>query len=64
MQPHELQREHTLTAKEFSEVFNTNLSNSYKIIHKACKKLMKTSIILEKIEKKETWEINVCSMAI
>lgn len=64
LQPHELQREHTLTAKEFSEVFNTNLSNSYKIIHKACKKLMKTSIILEKIEKKETWEINVCSMAI
>jgi plasmid replication initiation protein len=64
LQPHELQREHTLTAKEFSELFNTNLSNSYKIIHKACKKLMKTSIILEKIEKKETWEINVCSMAI
>ena len=63
LQPHELQREHILTAKEFSKVFNTDIHNSYKSLYKACKKLMKTSIILEKIELNETWEINVCSTA-
>ena len=52
-----------LSAKEFSEVFNTDLSNSYKLLHKSCKKLMKTSIILEKPELSEVWEINVCSTA-
>jgi len=64
LQPEQLQREYILTAKEFSKIFNSDLSNSYKIIHKACKKLMKTSILVEKIEKQEVWEINVCSMAI
>jgi plasmid replication initiation protein len=63
LQPAQLQREHTLTAKEFSELFCTDLSNGYKSLHKACKKLMKTSIILEKLELSEIWEINVCSMA-
>lgn len=51
LQPEQLQREYILTAKEFSKIFNSDLSNSYKIIHKACKKLMKTSILVEKIEK-------------
>jgi plasmid replication initiation protein len=63
LQPEQLQREHILTSKEFSEVFNTDLSNSYKFLHKACKKLMKTSIIIEKPHLSETWEINVCSTA-
>lgn len=63
LQPEQLEREYVLTAKEFSEVFNTDLSNSYKLLHKACKKLMKTSIILEKPELSEAWEINVCSTA-
>lgn len=63
LQPEQLQREHTLTAGEFSEVFNTDIHNSYKSLHKACKKLMKTSILLEKIELNEIWEINVCSTA-
>lgn len=63
LQPEQLQREHVLTAIEFSEIFGTDLSNSYKFLHKACKKLMKTSITLEKPELSETWEINVCSMA-
>ncbi len=61
LQPEQLQREHVLTAKEFSEVFNCDIDNSYKSLHKACKKLIKTSIILDKIELNETWEINVCS---
>ena len=63
LQPEQLQREHVLTSKEFSEVFNTDLSNSYKFLNKACKKLMKTSIIIEKPHLSETWEINVCSTA-
>jgi len=63
LQSSQLQREHLLTAKEFSNVFNTDLSNCYRFLHKACKKLMKTSIILEKPELSETWEINVCSTA-
>ena len=63
LQPEELEREHILSAKEFSEVFNTDLSNCYRFLHKACKKLMKTSIILEKPELSEVWEINVCSTA-
>lgn len=63
LQPEKLQREHILSAQEFSEVFNTDICNSYKSLHKACKKLMKTSIMLEKIELNEIWEINVCSTA-
>lgn len=63
LQPEQLEREHVLTGREFSEVFNTDLSNSYKLLHKACKKLMKTSIVLEKIELNEIWEINICSTA-
>jgi plasmid replication initiation protein len=58
-----LQREHVLSAKEFSRVFNTDINNAYRFLHKACKKLMKTSIILEKPELSEVWEINVCSSA-
>lgn len=63
LQPSQLQREYVLTAKEFSILFNTDIHNSYRMIHKACKKLMKTSITIEKIELNETWEINVCSTA-
>lgn len=63
LQPKKLQREHVLTAKEFSEMFNTDLSNSYKYLYKACKKLMKTSIMVERNDINEVWEINVCSMA-
>jgi plasmid replication initiation protein len=63
IQPEQLQREHTLSAKEFSELFNADIHNSYKFLHKSCKKLMKTSIIIEKPDLCKTWEINVCSMA-
>ena len=63
LQPEALEREHILSAKEFSKVFNTDISNCYRFLHKACKKLMKTSIILEKIELNEIWEINICSTA-
>ena len=63
LQPDKLQREHELTAKEYAKTFNTDISFGYKQIKKACKKLMKTSIFIEKIEDNNTREINICSMA-
>ena len=63
MQPEELQREHSLSAKEFATMFDIPLNKAYGVIKQACKKLMKTSVILEKPDLFETWEINVCSSA-
>jgi plasmid replication initiation protein len=63
LQPEQLQREHTLTAREFSEVFNTDIHNSYRLLNKACRKLMKTDLTLARNESTELWQINVCSMA-
>jgi len=63
LQPQELQREHILTAKEFSDVFDVSLSNCYGILQKAANKLMKTDIKIERTELKEIWRINICSMA-
>ena len=63
LQPEQLQREHTLKAKEFSEYFNIDIHNSYRILKKASDKLMKTDIRLERIDLNEVWRINVCSMA-
>ena len=40
LQPEQLQREHILTAQEFSEVFNANVDNSYKVLRKAVDKLV------------------------
>jgi plasmid replication initiation protein len=63
LQPGQLQREHKLTAKEFSEVFNVSLSNCYLILKQAVDKLMKTDVKVERGELNEIWRINVCSMA-
>lgn len=63
LQPEKLNREHTLSAKEFSNAFNTSIDNCYGFLKKACRKLMKTSIVIEKPELSEIWEINVCSIA-
>ena len=63
LQPEQLRREHILTAKEFSEIFNTNIHNTYKLLNKACRKLMKTDLTLPRNESSELWQINVCSMA-
>lgn len=63
LQIDQLNREYTLTAQEFSKMFNCDLQNAYKIIKKACKRLMKTSLTIERVDLFETWEINVCSMA-
>ena len=63
LQPEQLQREHTLTAKEFSGVFNTDIHNTYRMLNKACRKLMKTDLTLTRNESPELWQINVCSRA-
>ena len=63
LQPHQLEREHVLTAKEFSAVFNTNIDNSYKVLRKAVDKLMTTNLKVERQQSLELWKINVCSMA-
>ena len=63
LQPHQLEREHVLTAKEFSEVFETNIHHSYRVLKKAVDRLMKTDIQVERLDLKETWRINICSMA-
>jgi plasmid replication initiation protein len=63
LQPEQLQREHILTAKEFSEVFHTDINHSYRLLNKACRKLMKTDLTLARNESMELWQINVCSMA-
>ena len=63
LQPEQLQRGHVLTAKEFSSLFETDIHNCYSILKRAVDKLMKTDVKVEKIELKEVWRINVCSMA-
>jgi plasmid replication initiation protein len=63
LQPKQLQREHVLTAKEFSEVFNTDIDNSYGHLKKAIDKLMKTDIRVERPYNKSIVRINVCSKA-
>lgn len=63
LQPEQLQREHVLTAKEFSEVFNTDIDNSYRYLAKAINKLMKTDIKIERPESQSIVMINVCSKA-
>jgi plasmid replication initiation protein len=63
LQPEQLQREHILTAKEFSKAFNTNIDNNYKVLKKSVDKLMKTDLQIARNESSELWRINVCSMA-
>ena len=63
LQPSQLEREHLLTAKEFSEMFHTDIHNSYRLLNKACRKLMKTDLTLARNESAELWQINICSMA-
>jgi plasmid replication initiation protein len=63
LQQDQLQREHALTAKEFSKLFNVSLSNCYGILKKAVDRLMKADIRIEKPDNQGFWRINVCSMA-
>ena len=62
LQSKNLKREHSLTAKEYSLIFKTDLSNGYKQINNACNKLMKTDIKIR--DGKNIIRINVCSLAV
>lgn len=61
MQPEQLEREHLITAKEFHDAFGVELASCYRVLKNAGKKLMETSITLEKPELFVTQQINVCS---
>lgn len=61
LQPEQLEREHLITAKEFSQQFGVDLSSCYRILKNAGKRLMETSITLEKPDLLVTQQINVCS---
>jgi plasmid replication initiation protein len=63
LQPEQLQREHTLTAKEFASQFDLELDGVYTTLRKVAKKLTETSITLEKPELFETWHIALCSQS-
>ena len=63
LQPEQLEREHVLSAKEFSDVFNVDIRHCYRLLKKAVDKLMDTKVILEKNDSLEKWKINVCSAA-
>lgn len=62
--PHEeLERNYTLTAKEYSELLNCDIKNAYGIIKKACQKLIRTPMVLDKPELGQTREIAICAQA-
>jgi plasmid replication initiation protein len=63
LQPAQLKREHLLKAKDLCETFGLKLNHSYLKLRNTCKKLMKTSVIIELKDSAKTREINVCSMA-
>ena len=45
-QPQDLEREHTLTAKEFSQAFGIDLNTAYGVLKRASNKLARTAITL------------------
>ena len=63
LQPEHLQIEHTITALEFANAFNMALPHAYPILKNAAAKLIKSTVIIEKPELFETWEIAVLSTA-
>lgn len=64
IQPDELPREYRLSAIEFSNQFNIDIKNSYRILKQATDKLMNTNVKIEKPELFQTWKINVCERAV
>ena len=63
-QPEHLEREHTLTAKEFSQAFGVDLNTSYGVLKRASNKLARTAITLEKPELFQIWDIPVCQNSV
>lgn len=63
LQTEELKREHTLSAKEFGQMFKMAPQNSYVALKKAVNKLMKTDITVPRENSSSYLRINVCSQA-
>jgi plasmid replication initiation protein len=63
LQPEELKREYTLSAKEFGNTFKIAQPHSYVALKKAINKLLKTDITVPEEGTTSYWRINVCSQA-
>jgi plasmid replication initiation protein len=63
LQAEELKREHTLSAKEFGQMFKMAPQNSYVALKKAVNKLLKTDVTVPEKGTTSYWRINVCSQA-
>ena len=61
LQPDQLARTHTITAKEFALQFNLELGGVYTILKRIAKRLTEISITLEQPELFKTWHISLCS---
>lgn len=62
-----LQREYTLTAKEFSNVFEIAIDGTYQVLQKATDKLARTIITIEEfgeLDLFKLWKIPVCQFAV
>jgi plasmid replication initiation protein len=63
VQPEQLEREHTITAKEFSQAFGVDINTAYGVLKRAGNKLARTAITLQKPELFEIWDIAICGIA-
>ncbi len=64
LQPESLQREHTITAKEFSSCFGIDLNTAYGVLKRASNRLARTAVTLEKPELFQIWDIPICQNSI
>lgn len=63
LQTEHLQREHTITAKEFSQQFNIDINTAYGVLKRASNKLARTAITLEQPELSQIWDIAICEIS-
>ena len=61
IQPDQLERNYTITAKEFSEQFNLDIGNVYSVLKRVAKRLIETCITLERPELFTTTHIALCN---
>lgn len=67
LQHEHLQREYTLTAKEFSSVFEIAIEGTYQVLQRATDKLARTIITIEEfgeLDLFKLWKIPVCQFAV
>ena len=63
LSPNKIEREYSLSAKDYSQYFDCNIKNAYRFLKNATDKLMKTDIRLLTPEDNKYWRINICSKA-